>query len=1056
MSKIKKPENLECSLFGKYTLQMCILVLFLLNTGLQAKSILTEKSITGTVIDNITNQPIPGANVIVKGSQSGVVTDFDGKFTIEASDDATKLIVSYLGYSTKEVAIGGGKNLVIRLSEDASKLNEVIVTALGVTKTKEKISYAVQTLKAETINQSRVGDIAQQLAGKVAGLSITTNNGSAVSSSRIVLRGETSLNPNKNQPLIVIDGVLISNTYIGIGSNPVSSDLPVDYGNSLNDLNPDDFESITVLKGPKAAALYGERGTNGALIITTKSGKNTKGVGVTYTSGVAIDKVNRFWDEQNEYGGGGLLGANLNQYRRDWGGNFGPLTNGQLIAQSTSIDPNPEPTPFLQKADREGFFNTGVSYNNNLSFSFSDDKTWGRVSLGRISKTGIVPNTDYKKQTVGIRLGSNLTEKLSIDLSANFVYSNSDNVPDIGYNSGGLMYSMLWVMKNFSLEDYKDYWLPNQQYQNQNYFLSWGTNPYLVVNENLNGFKHNRIFGNFKTNYKFNDNLSAFVRVGLDSYDDRRQSRRASGQPAFRYGMYREQDVRLQELNSDFLATYAKDITDKFNIEVNAGGSTYSQVISNKIAQTNSLAIPGIFSLGNAADKPALTQVDTEKELNSVYGTVELGYDQKLFFDVTGRNDWSSTLPTGNQSFFYPSVGLSAVISKMAKLPDFISYLKLRTSYAQTGSSTNPGVINNSYNLGVIAGSVTNPIVVTDQNLKSERTDALEFGIDLRLLNNRLNFDIDLYDYSTTNQILTAPISQSSGVSFRRFNAGEINSKGIEILLTAKPIVSDNINWVSTFNFAKSKSEVVSLADGIETLIIATGPNGSTIEARPGGRMGDIYGRGYQRDPQGNIILENIGGLMRPKVGSEIKNLGNYNPDWTLGVTNNFQYKNFNLSIFLDYRNGGDFYSLTSSQLYRSGSITETLPYRTENFVPNGVINNGNGSFTQNTQTTTGYDWYRSNWDAGNIEANTYDSTFLKLREISLGIDLKQYFKNSPFEKISFSIFGRNLAAWTKDNFVRHFDPEVLSFNGSSFVPGFEIGQLPGAATYGFNFNVSF
>lgn len=1056
MSNIKKQENWGYFQFGKYELRMCILALFLLNTGLHAKSKLIEKPITGTVVDNITNQPIPGANVIVKGSQNGVVTDFDGKFTIVAPDDATRLVVSYMGYSTKEVAIGGGKNLVIRLSEDASKLNEVIVTALGVTKSKEKVSYAAQTLKAETINQSRVGDISQQLSGRVAGLSVTTNNGSGVSSSRILLRGETSLNPNKNQPLIVIDGVLISNTYIGIGSNPVSSDLPVDYGNSLNDLNPDDFASITVLKGPKAAALYGERGTSGALIITTKSGKNKEGVGVNYTSGVAIDKVNRFWDEQNEYGGGGLLGTNFNQYRSDWGGNFGPLTNGQLIPQATTIDPNPQPTPFLQKADRKGFFNTGVSYNNNLSFSFGDDKTWGRVSLGRITKEGIVPNTEYKKHTVGIRLGSNLTEKLSIDLSANYVYSNSDNVPDIGYSSGGLMYNMLWVMKNFSLEDYKDYWLPNQAYQKQNYFLSWGTNPYLIVNENLNGFKHNRIFGNFKTNYKFNDNLSAFIRVGLDSYEDRRQSRRASGQPAFRNGMYREQDVRLQELNSDFLASYVKDITEKFNVEVNAGASTYRQIIGNKIAQTNSLAIPGIFSLGNAADKLAVTQVDTEKKLNSVYGTVELGYDEKIFFDVTGRNDWSSTLPVGNQSFFYPSVGLSAIISKMVKLPDFISYLKLRTSFAQTGNSTDPGVINNSYNLGVIAGSVTNPIVVTDQNLKSERTDALELGIDLRLLKNRLNFDIDFYDYSTTNQILTAPVSQSSGVSFRRFNAGQIRSKGLEILLTAKPLVLEKFSWVSTFNFAKSKSEVLSLAKGIETLIIASGPSGSTIEARPGGRMGDIYGRGYERDPQGNIVLENIGGFMRPKVGTAIKNLGNYNPDWTLGFTNNFQYKNFSLNIFCDYRNGGDFYSLTSSQLYRSGSITETLPFRAEKFVPNGVVNNGNGSFSQNTQTTTGYDWYRSNWDAGNIEANTYDSTFLKLREISLGIDLKPYFKNSPFEKISFSLFGRNLATWTKDNFVRHFDPEVLSFSGSSFVPGFEIGQLPGAATYGFNLNIAF
>ena len=1056
MGQIKKLRGRKYSSLGKHIIGMCVLMFFLSSPVLYAESKLIDKTISGTVVDDATGQPIPGANVIVKGTKKGAVTDFDGNFTIVVPDNATTLVVSYIGYSTKDVAIVVGENLTIRLSEDASQLDEVIITALGVTKSRERVSYAAQTIRAEDINQSRVGDLSQQLSGQVAGLSILTASGSAVSSSRIVLRGESSLDLNKNQPLIVIDGVLISNRYIGIGSNPTSSDLPVDYGNSLNDLNPDDYASVTVLKGPKAAALYGERGSNGALIITTKSGKNTKGLGVSYKTGVAFDVVNRFWDEQNQYGGGGPLNGEQNQFRYGWGGNFGPEFNGQLISQAVPHDLNPDPTPFLNKADREGFFNTGFSLNNNLAVSFGEKNAWGRVSLGRLSKEGIVPNTEYKRNNVGIRLGANLNEKLSIDLSANYVYSNSDNVTDVGYGSGGLMYSMLWVMKNYSLEDYKDYWLPNQpnQYPN-NYFLTWGTNPYLIVNENLNAFKHNRMFGNVKTNYKFNDNFSAFVRVGMDTYGDRRQSRRPA-QRAFRQGLYREQDIYLQELNADVLATYTKDLSDKFSLEVNAGASTFRQIISNKIAQTNDLALPGIYSLGNAADMLAITQVDTERKLNSVYGTAELSYDDKLYFDVTARNDWSSTLPVGNQSFFYPSVGLSAVISKMTELPDFISYLKLRTGYALTGNSTRPGVINNSYNLGVTPGSVTNGTTFTDQNLQNEKTEAIEFGIDLRLLDSRLNFDIDYYNYTTTDQILTAPISQSTGLSSRRFNAGEIKSSGIEMILAAKPIVSENFNWKSTFNFARSRSEVVSLADGIETVIIANGPSGATIQARPGGRMGDLYGRGFERDPQGNIILEEIGGLMRPKLGNEIKKIGNYNRDWTLGMTNNFNYKNFNLNIFLDYRNGGDFYSLTGSELYRSGSITETLPYRTEDFVPDGVVANGSGGFTPNTQTTTGYDWYRSYWDKNNTEANTYDSTFLMLREISLGVDLKPYFENLPVEKIKLSLFGRNLATWTKDNFVRHFNPQVSSFTGSSFVPGFEIGQLPGAATYGLNLNVSF
>tara|TARA_Y100000385_G_C13108988_1_gene650759 strand:+ start:1457 stop:4627 length:3171 start_codon:yes stop_codon:yes gene_type:complete len=1056
MGQVKKFKVINYIFSSNYFTGLCLLMFFLSSSVLHAESKLIDKTISGTVVDDATGETLPGVNVIIKGTKKGTSTDFDGNFSIVVPDNATTLVLSYLGYNTKEVAIIEGKNLIIRLSEDASQLDEVVITALGVAKSREKVSYAAQTLRTEDINQSRLGDISQQLSGQVAGLSILTASGSAVSSSRIVLRGESSLDINKNQPLIVIDGVLISNRYIGIGSNPVSKDLPIDYGNSLNDLNPDDYETVTVLKGPKAAALYGERGSNGAVIITTKSGKNTKGLGVSYKTGFSVDQVNRFWDEQNQYGGGGLLGDELNQFRYNWGGNFGPEFNGQLISQAVPHDRNPEPTPFVNKADRKGFFDDGFSLNNNLALSFSEENLWGRVSLGNISKGGIVPNTEYDRTNVGIRLGANLNEKLSVDLSANYVYSNSDNVANVGYGSGGLMYSMLWVMKNYSLDDFKDYWLPNQENQYPgNYFLTWGTNPYMIVNENLNAFKHSRIFGNFKTNYKFNDNLSAFVRVGMDTYGDRRQSRRPA-QRAFRQGMYREQDIFLQELNADILATYTKDLNDKFSLEINAGASTYSQIISNKVAQTNELALPGIYSLGNAADLLAITQVDTERKLNSVYGTAELSYDDKLYFDVTARNDWSSTLPLGNQSFFYPSVGLSAVISKMTELPDFISYLKLRTSYALTGNSTRPGVINNSYNLGVIPGSVTNGNTFTDQNLQNEKTEAMEFGIDLRLLDNRLTFDIDYYNYKTTDQILTAPISQSTGLSSRRFNAGEINSKGIEVVLAAKPIVSENFTWKSTYNFSRSRSEVVSLADGIETVIIANGPSGGTIEARPGGRMGDLYGRGFERDPQGNIILENIGGLMRPKLGNEIKKLGNYNRDWTLGMTNNFNYKNFNLNIFLDYRNGGDFYSLTGSQLYRSGSITETLPYRTEDFVPEGVVANGSGGFTPNTQTTTGYDWYRSYWDKNNTEANTYDSTFLMLREISLGVDLKPYFENLPVEKIKLSLFGRNLATWTKDNFVRHFNPQVSSFSGSSFRPGFEIGQLPGAATYGLNLNVSF
>ena len=1032
-------------------LKFLLIVLALLSVQL----VMAQRTITGTVTDIESEETLIGATVTEKGTTNGTITDVDGNFSLQVADDNAVLTISYTGYTNHDVPISGQSRLDILLQTGAL-LDEVVVTALGLTKSKERISYAAQTLKGADINQSRVGDISQQLSGQVAGLNVITNNGSAVSSSRIVLRGESSLNPNKNQPLLVVDGVLISNEYIGIGSNPVTSDMPVDYGNSLNDLNTDDFESVTVLKGPKAAALYGERGTNGVLVITTKSGKNTEGMGIEFNTGISTDVVNRFWDEQNEYGGGGTRGDDANQYRSNWGGSFGPRTDGTPIAQATPSDPSPEATPFLQRADRRGFFDTGVSFNNNLALSFSEGNAYGRVSLGRLNKTGIVPNTDYERSNVGIRMGIEFTEKLSISLSSNYVNSNSDNVPTIGYGGGGLMNSMLWTMKNFDLDAYEDYWLPNQEYVAQNYFLSWGTNPHLIVNENLNGFNHNRFFGNIKANYQLNDNLSAFVRVGGDSFEDRRRSRRAPGQPAFRQGMYREQDVRLNEFNVDGLLSYTKDLTGKISFTGNVGASSYRQTISNKIAQTNALAILGVFSLGNAADTPLLVQNDTERKLNSTYATMEFSFDDKLFVDVSGRNDWSSTLAKGNQSFFYPAIGFSAVASKMVDLPSAVTYLKFRGSFAQTGNSTDPGIINNTFNLGVLPGSVTNPSAITDPNIKSENTTALEIGVDLRLFRNRVKLDIDLYNYNTTDQILRAPISAASGTSVRIFNAGEIQSRGAEVLLTLSPIRSNTLDWTSSFNFATSRSEVIELADGIETLIIAQGPNGGTIEARPGGRMGDLYGRGFERSPNGDIIYDDIGGFKRPRLGNDIKKLGNYNPDWSLGFNNRLRYNNFSLNIFLDYRSGGDFYTLTGSQLYRSGTVTESLANRESDFVPEGVVENGSGGFIPNTETTTGYDWYRAFYDRNNIEANTYDATFLKLREISIGVDLASYFSNANIQGLRLSVFGRNLATWTKTDFVRHFDPEVLTFTGSSYLPGFEIGQLPGAATFGFNLGVTF
>ncbi len=1031
----------------------------LLMVGLLAGQIvLAQHKVSGTITDAKTGDALIGATIVEKGTSNGTTTNLDGNFSLEVADENATLTISYVGYKTQEMAVAGQQKLSLAM-EEGEFLDEVVVTALGLLERKSKLTYATQRIDSKDLNMSRVGDAGQQLSGQVPGLAITTSNGSAVQSSRVILRGESSLNVNRNQPLLVVDGALISNEYIGIGTDAHTGSLPIDYGNSLTDLNPDDFEDITVLKGPKAAALYGSRASNGVLVIRTKSGKQKQGLGVEFSTGAAFDVVNQFWDEQFEYGGGGYDSASdlYNQFRSDWGGNFGPRTDGSSVAQSTPTDPSPDATAFQQLADRQGFFDMGSGFNNNVALSFANDNIWGRLSVGNLTKQGIIPNTAYQKNNVSLRLGTDVTNRLRLDFSGNYITSHSDNVPEIGYAFGeSLMFQMLWVMKNFDLDAYQDYWLPGQQYQQQNYFLSWGVNPYLLINENLNGFNHNRTFGNVKATYQFSDNLSIFARLSRDGYDDLRTSRKAPGQPTVPFGRYREQDVSLTETNADVYLTYTQNFSDAIEFEGNLGGNLFNQTIFNKVAETRNLAIPGIYSLGNAGDVPLVDQYNAQKKINSVYGALKFGFNEMLYVDVTARNDWSSTLPADNNSYFYPSVGLSAILSKMMDMPEAISTARLRASYAETGNDTDPFLTNRVFATGLLPGSISNSNLLVNPELRPERTSAIEIGLDLDLFEYRFGLSADYYQNTTQDQILRADISHASGATAKLINAGKINSSGVEILANVKPIVNSNFNWNSMFNWQTNQAKVVELEEGVETFIIAQGPEGATIEARPGGLMGDIYGRGFARSPDGQIIYDTGTGIAIPQTANEKIVVGNYNPDWTLGWINSFNYKALNLRFQLDYRQGGDFYSLTGSQLYRSGSVTETLEYREKDITPVGVVENEDGTFSTNTVTSPGYDYYRNYWLRSNIEANTYDATFLKLREIALGVNLSDVIKNTApvFQNVQLSVFGRNLFTWTKTDFVRHFDPEVMTFAGGSYIRGFETGQLPGTATFGFNLKV--
>jgi TonB-linked SusC/RagA family outer membrane protein len=939
-------------------------------------------------------------------------------------------------------------------------MDEVVVTSLGVEAKRSNLSYSTQRIASRDFNASRIGDLSQQLSGMVPGLSIVTNNGSGVSSSRIVLRGESSLNINKNQPLIVVDGVVVSNNLDGVGGDAErGNNLPVDYGNGLTDFNTDDIEDVTVLKGSKAAALYGTRAANGALVIRTKSGANKKGVGIEYNTGISIDKVGMFWDEQKEYGGGFD-----NRFRVDWGGNYGAPTDGALIQQPTGFQSSSgiavNPTPFLSRLDRKGFFQTGVGTNNNLALTFNNKQSWGRISLAHLSRTGIVPNTDYNRDNVGLHLGAEVTSRLKVELSANYVNSGSNNLPVIGGGGEGIINNMVWGMNNYDYNDYKDVWIPGREGVTQNYFLSWGTNPWLIVKENLNGFKRNRLFGNVKASYRLADNLSAFVRIGTDFYNDRRQSRRPAGQPNFPNGMYREQNIGYQEVNADFLISYDRKLASTLSLNVSAGANRMDQSFANDFYESRKLGVPFVYNKGNAGDVPRTSNFDAKKRINSVYGLAQLNFNDKLFVDVTGRNDWSSALPMNANSFFYPSVGTSAILSRILKLPASISYAQVRASWAATGNDADPLLTQRVLSFGTLPSSVVNPSNLINPELRPERTTAIEVGGEVKLFKNRLGLDINYYSNTTTDQILQVPISQASGATTRLINAGKIKNSGIELFLKVTPLRTSNLVWDVTLAWTRNRGRVLELTQGVESFVIAQGPSGGTVEARPGGRMGDIYGRGFARSPQGDIILDvvkvNNVDVVRPRLATNIQRLGNYNPDWTAGLTNAITFRNISLRFLLDYRHGGLLYTNTGALLYRSGINTESLPYRTSTFIPQGAVAGPGGTFTKNTFPNTGQDWYRAYYPTTNIEANSYDATFLKLREISLGTDLKPWLKKLPMESLRLSLFGRNLWTKTKSHFLRQFDPEALAQSGGTLIPGFEVGQLPSPQTYGVNLSVGF
>jgi TonB-linked SusC/RagA family outer membrane protein len=1082
---------------------MAIVVLpFLVN----AQSITAK----GKVADATTGLPIEGASITLKKSKTGASTSASGEFSIMANA-GDKIQVSYIGYEPQTIEASAQFTLV-KLMAESQQLGDVVVTALGIKKDKKKLGYALQDIKGEQLTIARESNVVNQLSGKVAGVTVIGSNSGIGGSARVSIRGERSVDLNKNQPLYVIDGVPVSNSITG-GSG--KGNLEVDFGNGAGFINPDDIESMSVLKGPAASALYGSRAANGVILIKTKGGKsNKKGLGIEINSNLTLENALKLPEYQTVYGqgngnggnfafvnggGAGLTdgtdegwgpafnGQNFPQFNspRTLNGQVIPFTGGDLNAPAGSVI---TATPWVADKDNlKNFLQTGNTLTNNVALVGANDKGDFRLSFTNLDQTGIVPNTDLKRNTLSLSSGYNFGSKLSARAFVSYINSVSDNRPSISYGTESIMYLFnCWLPASVKVSDMKRRYMQGENNKRQySWNYNYHDNPYLTLFENTNGQYYDRLIGNVLLKYDFSSWLNLQVRTATDYSNERREYRRAFSTQRFPFGQYRESRIVNEERNTDFLLSADKKINSDFGFTANFGGNQMRQTSRFTEQVAGQLNIPGIYSINNSRIALVAEQSNVGKRINSLYAAAGVSYKNKLFLDITGRNDWSSalTLPEDlkafgkeDNSYFYSSAAVSAVISEMITMPAAISFAKLRASFAQVGNDTDPFTYTQTYNRSDPYGAAqvygeTNRL--SNLNLKPEISSAIEFGAEVRFLKNRIGLDVTYYQSNTENQILNIPLSNTSGYDSRVINAGLIKNWGTEVILNINGYKSKNFNWNTDINFSANRSKVVELSDGLTNYVMAS--RRVTVEARVGERMGDLYGIGFARVQNTNPAApyydakgEFVGQMVFDANGRPIRTtnrikLGNYNPDWLMGISNRFNYKNFNMSFLFDIRSGGELYSETQTVGREGGIIIETLEGRATGYdltqTGNGVIGSGvvvtaNG-FAPNTKKVTAREWHSAyTGGRGIAEGVMYDASFVKLRELQIGYSLpSKMLTKLPFTAINISLVGRNL--WLKDN-VPHVDPETMSYSGGTALPGIENMAIPSTRSYGINLSLKF
>jgi len=1026
------------------------------------------RTISGHVTVVGTEQPLPGVQIFVKGTRIGTLTDSRGNFSLPVPADAEILVITHLGYKTQELPIAD--RIEVELEWEALGIEGITVTALGVRREKRSLGYSVQDLRGDAIAEVPEVNLVNSLKGNVAGVQIT-NAGPTGGSSRIVIRGANSI-AGDNQPLFIVDGIPVDNS-----SDRNGGYGGIDYGNAIQDLDPSNIENISVLKGPAAAALYGSRAANGAVVITTKSGSGDPGggMGMTVTSTLTFENPLRLPSYQNVYGQGYFgefqwvdgAGAGLwDHFDESWG----PRMDGQPIDQFTGPG-----QPFLPHPDNvSSFFETGSTWNTSVAVSRAGDNSNVRLSASYMNLNGMSPGNAMDRIGVSVKGGANLTQRLTAEGSMNYINQQTENRPGTGYDEDNPMQSFVWFGRQVDMKALKHYKCDGSEptpctvggQYNWNY--NYHNNPYWEALVNTNADERDRVIGHVSANYQINDWISANARIGRDwSRDHRKRNTEFYSLDDAGDGGFGENTIFTSETNADLLVSATRQLTGAVTLDATGGGNIRKNRFETTDVAVSKLTVPSLFSIDNAAVPASPTDYLSEREVRSLYGSVSLNYGGYLNLDLTGRNDWSSTLPEGQNSYFYPSVSTAFVFSDVLNLDSSLfSSGKVRASWTRVGNDAGPYQLTAVYNAQQAWGSTPMfavPNELPNINLKPEETTAWEVGADLGFFNERLGFVLTRYDRSTKNQILGVQVSRASGYTSQRLNAGEVRNWGWELLLQAAPVRLDNgFRWYVTANWSKNNSEVTELYGDLETLVLGTYWS-LNIEARKGEPYGVMFANGVLRctgpdyegctsDQKGLPILTEDGMLQADPVRRVV---GNYNPDWIGGLQNRFSYGAFDLSFLVDGQRGGDVFSVTNWFGEYAGVLKSTLKGREEDWCSPGYLNKGvlpdgrvNG---ENADVRVcSQDRFEGNW--GIQELSVDDATYLKLREVRLAYELPtDWVRRMGFSGGNVALIGRNLFLWSPN--IDNIDPET-AFDASN-VQGIEFGQFPTARSIGLSFTIT-